>query len=605
MSIESGFTLLLMLCLLAYTAYRWFVRRDVWMVAVLAVQIMICSLAFICFITNTHTSNMLQALFIGVGILLPGWYLWNDFRSAVKKVREHGIFDGFVEKPDKPKEEDVITDEDGNISDISPEESPSRVIMSLNVDEDEIIKNVKRNLVQAQGLIKRNELDKALDIYNSLTAVIRNSPSLFFNLGNLYYRTGMYNIAVKNYKKALDASKKIMKQSLKTADDMILPQRQRSEETSDVAGKLGDNSIIYYNLGNAYFKKGDYQEAIDSYKEALLINPALDSAEENTARALMWLGRFEEATEYFKRLCESNPDNFRAHLNLGTIYSDMKRYDEAIEELNDAVRLNPNSKLAYHALGRVYVKTGRYDEAVEIYNKYISKYPGEYKAYYNKGMALYNQNKNEEAITAFRKAVDIQPDYHEALYNMGVVLDEMGRMDEAVEVFREVIELRPDFLNAYNNLGIILSTSGRYLEALNVYMKGLKRNPNSYSLYYNMGMTLFDMNRYEDAAETFRSAIEIKSDEYEVYYYHGLALTQIERYSEAAEAYRKAVKYKPDYSECYYNLAAVYSIMRKYDAALENLRKAVELDQDLKDEAKADKVFNVLREKPEFEEIFS
>lgn len=605
MSIESGFILLLMLCLLAYMAYRWFIRRDVWLIAVLAIQIMICSLAFICFITNTHTSNMLQALFIGAGILLPGWYLWNDFRFAVKKVREHGVFDGFIEKPDKPKEEDVVTDEDGNISDISPEESPSHVIMSLNVDEDEIIKNVKRNLVQAQGLLKRNEFDKALEVYNSLTAVIRNNPWLFFNLGNLYYRTGMYNIAVKNYKKALETSKKIVKENFEISEDMVLLPMEEREETSEAAGKLGDNSIIYYNLGNAYFKQGDYQEAIDSYREALLINPALDGAKENTARALMWLGRFEEATEYFKKLCGSDPGNFRAHLNLGTIYSDIKRYDEAIEELNEAIRLNPDSKLAYHALGRVCVKTGRYDEAVKIYNKYISKYPGEYKAYYNMGMALYNQNKNEEAIAAFRKAVEIEPDYHEALYNMGVVFDEMGRTDEAVEVFREVIERKPDFLNAYNNLGIILSTSGRHLEALNVYVKGLKKNPNSYSLYYNMGITLFDMKRYEDAAEAFGSAIEIKPDEYEVYYYHGLALTEIERYSEAAEAYRKAVKYKPDYSECYYNLAAVYSVMRKYDAALENLRKAIGLDENLKEEAKADKVFGTLREKPEFEELVS
>lgn len=607
MSIGSAFIIILMFCFLAFMVYRWYVKKDYLLAIIAGLQTMIFVFAAICFATRTQISNINEAVFIVVGILLPGYFLIIDYNNMIKTANACGVPIKLVQSVTAGQSKQIGMDDETGIMDIVDDILPSILIKSIHVDKDEILRNVKRNIIRARGLAKRNDFVKARQIHESIIMTIGNSAWMLFSLGNLYYRSSMYSDAAKTYKKALRACDMHGRSYTESVEevDTVAETQASDRKNIDNSNAAFDKSIIYYNFANACFKVGEYQEAVDAYAEALRINPSFENAKENTAKSLMWLGRFNDAEEYYKRIVANDAYSFKAHLSLGTIYSDLKRYDEAIEELSTALKLSPNSAVAYHALGRIYIKVGKYNEAIDVYTKYLSKYPGDYRAYYNIGMALYNLNKNKEAIEAFERALEIQPNYFEAKYNIGVIFDEMSKTEEAIKVFREVIDAKPDFVDAYNNLGIILSTKERYLEALNVYIGGLKKNPNSYSLYYNMGLTLSAMKRYDDAVEAFRNAIDIKSDEYEIYYHYGTALTQTERYSEAAAAFKKAIKYKPDYAECHYNLSVVYSIMRKYDYAVESLEKAISLNKEFKEKAGQNDGFNNLRGKFEFERLIS
>ena len=58
-----------------------------------------------------------------------------------------------------------------------------------------------------------------------------------------------------------------------------------------------DYSISYFNLGNIYLKIGKHNEAIVSYKEALLHNSNFPEAFENLSMVLIEIKSFDKASE--------------------------------------------------------------------------------------------------------------------------------------------------------------------------------------------------------------------------------------------------------------------------------------------------------------------
>ena len=75
---------------------------------------------------------------------------------------------------------------------------------------------------------------------------------------------------------------------------------------------LTNVAIAYFNLGNAYRKKGDVANAISNYKRAILIKP----------------------------------DFARAHGLLGFMLVMKRDYVSALESLNRALKLDPELKFA-------------------------------------------------------------------------------------------------------------------------------------------------------------------------------------------------------------------------------------------------------------------
>lgn len=104
------------------------------------------------------------------------------------------------------------------------------------------------------------EYAAALENY---TAAKQEDPDLaqpYYNSGNTYYRQGN-----------LDSAELQTKQSIRTA-----------ERTEDEA--LAQQSL--YNLGNNYFQRQEWPDAIEAYKEALRLDPTDQDAKYNLELAL-------------------------------------------------------------------------------------------------------------------------------------------------------------------------------------------------------------------------------------------------------------------------------------------------------------------------------
>ena len=101
-------------------------------------------------------------------------------------------------------------------------------------------------------------------------------------------------------------------------------------------------AVAHYSLGNALALTGRTSEAIDQYKQALRINPNYAEVHNNLGNALLLTRRTSEAIDQYKQALWINPNYADAHNNLGAALGQMGQISEAIEQVKAALRIRPN-----------------------------------------------------------------------------------------------------------------------------------------------------------------------------------------------------------------------------------------------------------------------
>jgi len=119
---------------------------------------------------------------------------------------------------------------------------------------------------------------------------------------------------------------------------------------------------LYNNMGNAYFKKKEYQKALDYFSKNLAEHQIVNDADE------IWLDK----------------------LNIADVYIELKQFDSATIYANDALKLSlasgslSNQKDSYALLTKLYDATKNYTKAYETQ-----------KQWYNLDTSLLNIETNE------------------------------------------------------------------------------------------------------------------------------------------------------------------------------------------------------------------
>jgi protein O-mannosyl-transferase len=205
----------------------------------------------------------------------------------------------------------------------------------------------------------------------------------------------------------------------------------------------GNNEVVLGFLGAALDKKGQSDEAIRYYQEALRLEP----------------------------------DDPVVHNYLGMAFGRRGQSDEAITQFQETVRLAPAYPLAHYNLANTLLEKGRIDEAIRQYQEVIRLLPNYGEPHNNLGLALARKGQLDEAITQYQEALRLQPDDPDVHFNLGAVLARRGQLDEAIRHYQETLRVQPDRAEVHNNLGAAFQQQGRTGEAIRQFQEALRLKP--------------------------------------------------------------------------------------------------------------------------------
>ncbi len=123
-------------------------------------------------------------------------------------------------------------------------------------------------------------------------------------------------------------------------------------------------------IGDVYVAAQDWERATASYRKALTDQPAdgalsakLAMSHNNLGVALSRKGQWDEALACYREAIKVNPKNAVAHSNLGGALSRKGQWDEAIPFCRKAIELDPKYARAHFRLGQALLGKRRYGEA--------------------------------------------------------------------------------------------------------------------------------------------------------------------------------------------------------------------------------------------------
>jgi len=192
--------------------------------------------------------------------------------------------------------------------------------------------------------LEQGDTENAINTFRKVLELNPNYALAHSSLGYIYMRRGNSDLARASFERAIDLDMRLA--AAHNGRGMVLAQDERTRAV-----------------------------ALDSYREALNLDPDYLDARYNLGVTLADMEDFRGARQAFEQLVQTDPDYSDVHYRLGVIASNEGDFDVALEEFRDQYRLAPNHRENRLELGRLYFRQEQYGDAEDLLLPMISQFP--------------------------------------------------------------------------------------------------------------------------------------------------------------------------------------------------------------------------------------
>ena len=233
----------------------------------------------------------------------------------------------------------------------------------------------------AQALEAKGDLDGAQAQYEEL---IRIEPGYWHGynaLGHFYYGNDRYAEAAFNFRRvtALDPVNALALNNLGAAQYMQ-GDYASAAASWEASVRIRPSNLVLSNVGLAAYYAGDFEKAAEMQRQALIEAPQdyrlwgrLGDAERQRGEIDEALGAYGEAMQFASRAVELNPSNAEALRYLSLFYSHTGDNDAAIGAIEKVRELQPESSSTHYYASKIYLNAGDLDRAYTELNEALAK----------------------------------------------------------------------------------------------------------------------------------------------------------------------------------------------------------------------------------------
>ncbi|MEE8573863.1 MAG: tetratricopeptide repeat protein, partial [Thermodesulfobacteriota bacterium] len=371
------------------------------------------------------------------------------------------------------------------------------------------------------------------------------------------------------------------------ASDMIVEKRWAAAEKLYLKRiKEKPSSSVYNDLGILYDKKGDYNNAIKTFSNALVERPVYAYAYFNRALTYLKLNEPAKAIEDYQTFIKKMPNNYEGHFNLGLVLLRNDYHGRAVLKFKKAADLSASAKkvraLYYLGLALRDSGTANRSEALLAFTETIRLKPDHIKARIAIAMMERRTKKGKaKTLEAFEKIFKLNPNYTLSYFHYGRFHSSVGDIDNAIMAYKTAIKLNPDYIKAHYNLGLIYLGRKERDKARNHFNSIVSQNNSHSESHFNLGRIAFMEGSFQAAIKHYRTAIKERTTSYpEAYINIGLAYGAQNKFNNAIKNYRTALSSRANYPEAWYNLGLIYIKQKKMELAYNAFKSALKDNPD-------------------------
>jgi tetratricopeptide (TPR) repeat protein len=315
-------------------------------------------------------------------------------------------------------------------------------------------------------------------------------------------------------------------------------------------------------------QSGDLQGAVRSYLAILATHPARVDVRSNLGAAYSALGRYEDAIEQYKRALVIDVANYPIRFNLALAYYKAAWFAEAAAELEGLLASAPASQQTLNArlvLADAQVRLGEYKKVIQALSPMAESDPSNRTLAYLLGSALIGDGqlqKGQEIIDRLFR----HEDSAEAHLLMASILLLADDAQGALKESQRAIELNPKLPGVQAWHGRVLMRLGDTDKAKIAFKNELASNSNDFDSNLYLGMLLRHDRLIDEALSHLRHAVQLRPREQYARYHLAAAYAAAGKPNDALPLLEGVVKEHGDFVEARVLLASVYyRLNRKAD----------------------------------------
>ena len=271
-----------------------------------------------------------------------------------------------------------------------------------------------------------------------------------------------------------------------------------------------------YLRGRYFFNKQDFTHSLESFQQAIALDPTYASAYAGYASALDAATTYNigtpqqlmpKAIAAAQRAIQIDPQNGEAYTELGsiqTIYS--WDWTAAEQNLTSGISLNPSDSIAEFKYSAYLDAVGRPQDAVAHMRRALQLDPLSFLITRRLGAALYYDRQYDAALVQLQRSAEMEQGSGSIDHYMSLTYEQKGDHDDAVR--HNLIALHEDQPQLDNAaLFVVYQQRGweAYWRAHRRAMLTISANP---CIAYQIGVDDLRVNELDHAFESFQHAID-------------------------------------------------------------------------------------------------
>jgi predicted O-linked N-acetylglucosamine transferase (SPINDLY family) len=350
------------------------------------------------------------------------------------------------------------------------------------------------------------------------------------------------------------------------------------------------NSADILERGLVLHRAGKVQDAFNTYKEILTIEPTHADALHLSGEALYRVGQYKDALQFINLAIAQTPHHFylntramvflemghlaeseqdlrraiklvpnylEAFINLSNVSRKQKEFKRAKTYAEKALEIDSNSAAAYGAIGSLQMETLELEEALVTFNQVLAMVPDSFVTTKNIVKILVHQKKWPVALPLLQK-VSTYPDF-ETQTMLSKALLVLGQKEQAIEPFQTAMrlasaELRNEYFGTQEGLEQLIAIGdalGVYKSdfsgAAELYQIAIQSLPEHTTIINNLAVAQFNQSAFDQAIVNLQKLLAIEPNNAQARTNLAVSLIMRDRSDEAIEELKVTLKYSPDF----------------------------------------------------------
>ena len=268
------------------------------------------------------------------------------------------------------------------------------------------------------------------------------------------------------------------------------------------------------NLGAAYSALGRYEDAIDQYKRALVIESGNYAIRFNLALAYYKAAWFAEAAaelERFIAAVPNTPQTANARLVLADCQVRLGEYKKVIQGLSPLAEADPTNRTLAYLLGSALIGDGQLNKGQEIIDR-LFRHEDSAEAHLLMASILLLADDAQSALKEAQRALELNPKLPGVQALHGRVLMRLGDTEKAKVAFKNELAGNANDFDSNLFLGVLLRQDKQLDEARSFLERAIQLRPREQYARYHLASVYAAAGKPGDALPLLEGVLKEHSD---------------------------------------------------------------------------------------------